>query len=217
MSFAGNAVATPTLQQSEDARRLTVCVIYGHDIIPRLGSLSITKLMDDLSDAGVYSLMKKAVARTKSAVAKSAVGETAHDNQYFPMWRGLPDGGTCAGCGRKRMGQYCSRCFLCDDCSAGSPCGDVGVPNSTGEPEPEPEPEPELEPQGSSLPTEMALQGRVLWARAHSEGGGLRWFDQPDEWRDFGKVVCSAHMAAHHLPRHYLASLGADAGPAGGG
>ena len=100
MSFAGNAVATPTLQQSEEARRLTVCVIYGHDIIPRLGSLSITKLMDDLSDAGVYSLMKKAVARTKSAVTKSA-GETPHDNQYYPMWRGLPDGGTCAGCGRE--------------------------------------------------------------------------------------------------------------------
>ena len=64
----------------------------------------------------------------------------AHVNQYFPLWRGLPNGGTCRGCERRKTTRYCSVCFLCETCGAAGSAVCVGAP----ELEPEPEPEPEL-------------------------------------------------------------------------
>lgn len=40
-----------------------------------------------------------------------------HNFKLFPLWRHLPNGGKCAGCGKKKITQYCSVCFLCEECA----------------------------------------------------------------------------------------------------
>ena len=40
-----------------------------------------------------------------------------HHFKFFPLWRNLPNGGNCAGCYKKKMTQYCSVCFLCEECA----------------------------------------------------------------------------------------------------
>ena len=41
---------------------------------------------------------------------------SGHRMQTYPMWRGLPNGGRCAACGRHRAGEYCSGCWRCERC-----------------------------------------------------------------------------------------------------
>jgi pimeloyl-ACP methyl ester carboxylesterase len=53
LAFAGGPAATPDLQQSEESQELTICVVYGDDVVPRLGAATVCTLLDELSEHGV--------------------------------------------------------------------------------------------------------------------------------------------------------------------
>jgi hypothetical protein len=59
LAFAGGPAATPALQQSEVSRQLTVCVVYGSDVVPRLGVATVIQLMDELNAHGVLSIARR--------------------------------------------------------------------------------------------------------------------------------------------------------------
>ena len=59
MAFAGGPAAEPALQQSPESRELTVCVVYGNDIVPRLGASSVITLLDELAAHGVISIARR--------------------------------------------------------------------------------------------------------------------------------------------------------------
>ena len=131
MAFAGGPAASPELQQSAESKDLTICVIYGNDIVPRLGAASVVTLLDELTAHGVMSIalqkykeagtsttataMRESaaslrdmatakfedVARTAPAVDE-AEPPTSHEFAMFPGWMGLPNGGRCVGCNTKR-------------------------------------------------------------------------------------------------------------------
>ena len=185
MAFAGTAVATPELQQSAESRELTVCVIYGADMVPRFGVRSVITLLDELSDHGAYKILKRAVT--------GCVDE--HANKFFPLWRGLPNGGKCAGqCGKKKSIRYCSDCFVCSDCNATTSC--TKAREATGAPEPE------------AAIAKFALGGRVLWCVPPAKGeerATLRWCES----EDFEKVMVSTKMVAHHCCPYYMGAMAA--------
>jgi len=70
LAFAGAAAATPDLQQSEESQDLTVCVVYGDDLVPRLGAASICTLLDELSDHGVAAPVMRKLGRPGASVAR---------------------------------------------------------------------------------------------------------------------------------------------------
>ena len=192
MAFAAAAAAAPALQQSEASRALTICVVYGADVVPRLGARSVTLLMEELGEHGVLAAVRRTVAPRPADAAGAG-----HAYEYFRFWRGLSDGGRCTGCGKKQLTTYCARCFLCEACGGAGPC--KAALQLTG---PEPEPEAATEDESPAPIGGLALGGRVLWAQPEDDPAPatLRWC----EWRDFGRIALSAQMLAHHLPASYL-------------
>eukprot|EP01051_Picozoa_sp_SAG22_P010007 SAG22_NODE_874_length_6717_cov_3.925808_1_plen_621_part_00 len=193
MAFAGTAVATPDLQQSAESMALTVSVIFGADMVPRLGVKSAVNLLDELNEHGVVSMLKEKL------VGGAAAG---HHLKNFPFWRGLPNSGKCQGTtcgGKKSVGKYCSQCFLCEACALSS-----GFCAAAAAPEPE---------AASPAITPLALGGRVLWAHPGwvDDTISLHWCQSAD----FDRLVASLDMLAHHLPSNYMKALGAPAAAAG--
>ena len=216
MAFAGGPAATPDLQQSAESKDLTVCVVYGNDIVPRLGAASVVTLLDELTAHGVLSIARRKYkeAGTSSALpVEEADPPICHEYAMFPGWIGLPNGGRCTGCGQKRWkpgeSRYCAHCLICENCCAKA--GTAGVEQActaraiTAASLPEPEPEPEM-----ARPTQMALAGRVLWIDPNfkptqdaATTPQMRWL----EWEDLIKVAASSKMIEHHLSPGYLGAL----------
>ena len=182
LSFAGGAAATPELQQSEESQELTVCVVYGDDIVPRLGAASVCTLLDELCEHGVAAIALRKLGRSAGAetqrggeagtdTADLPEGEppSVHSFRNFPMWIGLPDDGNCRACGVKRWkpgdSKYCERCFVCENCCTQTNRVTECERARTGararaRTEPEPEPAPA---STCARPTQLALGGRVIW------------------------------------------------------
>ena len=76
IAFAGGPAASPQLQQTEESKRLTVCVVFGDDIVPRLSTKSLCTLLDELSAHGALSTARRTfhslVGKLSSADAAAA-------------------------------------------------------------------------------------------------------------------------------------------------
>jgi hypothetical protein len=58
-------------------------------------------------------------AAAQEPAAEGSVGggvRAEHELKYYPLWRGLPNGGACSVCGERRTTKYCAVCFLCERC-----------------------------------------------------------------------------------------------------
>ncbi len=160
LAFAGGPAATPDLQQSVESQELTVCVVYGDDIVPRLGAASVCTLLDELSEHGVAAIARRKLGGGAVSPPTEGVPPEAHKFRNFAGWVGLPDGGDCRVCGVKRWkpgdSKYCEKCLVCENC-----CTKTKRVTSC-ESESEPEPEPPVE-DVYTRPTQLALGGRVIW------------------------------------------------------
>ena len=61
LAFAGGPAATANLQQSAESHELTICVVYGDDVVPRLGTTSVCTLLDELCEHGIASMIQRKV------------------------------------------------------------------------------------------------------------------------------------------------------------
>lgn len=61
LAFAGGPAATADLQQSADSHELTICVVYGDDVVPRLGTTSVCTLLDELCEHGIATMIRRKV------------------------------------------------------------------------------------------------------------------------------------------------------------
>jgi hypothetical protein len=223
MAFAGGPAATPELQQSAESKELTVCVVFGNDIVPRLGAKSVCTLLDELTAHGVLETARRKFKEQTgggSEAAGEAAGDTiSHEYSNFPGWVGLPNGGSCTGCNKKRWkptdSKYCKFCFVCESCckkgatnSTEQPClARVAAADQQAETAAQQQPEPEA---AAPIITQLALGGRVLWidpkfkpTQDASTSPHMRWL----EWQDVVKIVASSKMIEHHLARGYLNAL----------
>jgi hypothetical protein len=171
LAFAGGPAATPDLQQSAESRELTVCVVYGDDVVPRLGTASVCTLLDELCEHGVATMARRKLGGASAddgAVSPTPEGDppAAHRFRNFPGWTGLPDGGNCRVCDVKRWkpsdSKYCDKCLVCENCCTKTNRVTSCIPVTTDELQMEPEPEP-VGAEPYTRPTQLALGGRVVW------------------------------------------------------
>ena len=224
LAFAGGPAATPDLQQSEESKALTVCVVYGNDIVPRLGASSVCTLLDELTAHGALAIARRKLKGGTSGVSEAAISKeqppTDHAFENFPAWVGLPDGGKCSQCGTKRWkpadSKYCKFCFVCQNCCKKAP--ELKCRSSSSTPKAQPaaaaadEPEPAPEGTGETVaPTQLALGGRVIWIDpkfSYNEPASatphMRWA----EWGDLTKITASSKMIEHHLTTNCTCSYG---------